>query len=234
MSVASSQAVAADFRLPRSVTWQDADAKRTLVISQPHLDADLWAQYGRGAETSFRRHQVESALDFDALHSGADTVMFLAVVDDTGNAVAGVRAKGPLKSAEESHAVHEWDGQPGQSAVRKMITDRLPYGVLEMKSAWVGDDDPLRCNRITDALARSGFHMMALLDVQFCMATAAAYVLNRWRSSGGVIAPIPSTPYPDARYQTKMMWWDRRTFVQHAQPEQAAKILTETANLHRL
>jgi hypothetical protein len=84
---------------------------------------------------------------------------------------------------------------------------------------------------LSTALARSGFHMMALLGAQFCMATAAAYVLNRWRSSGGVVAAIPATPYPDERYQTKMMWWNRRDFVHHAESEQVAKILTETEQL---
>ena len=73
--------------------------------------------------------------------------------------------------------------------------------------------------------------MMDLLDVQFCMATAAAYALNRWRSSGGVVAAIPATPYPDERYKTKMMWWNRRDFINHAEPEQVAKILMETAQL---
>jgi hypothetical protein len=80
---------------------------------------------------------------------------------------------------------------------------------------------------LTQALARSGFHAMALMDLQFCMATSAPHVLNRWRSSGGVVAPIPPTPYPDDRYQTRMMWWDRRTFANHAEPAQVSKILTE-------
>jgi len=74
---------------------------------------------------------------------------------------------------------------------------------------------------------------MALIDVQFCMATAASYVLNRWRSSGGVVAGIPATPYPDERYQTKMIWWNRRDFVPHADPAQVATILTETSQLTR-
>ena len=64
------------------------------------------------------------------------------------------------------------------------------------------------------------------------MATAAAHVLNRWRSSGGVVtAGIPAAPYPDERYQTKMMWWDRRDFVNHAEPEQVVKIIKETRHL---
>ncbi len=51
--------------------------------------------------------------------------------------IGGVRAKGPLESAEDSHALVEWAGHPGQAAVRKMINDRVPFGILEMKAAWV-------------------------------------------------------------------------------------------------
>ncbi|HEY7050938.1 MAG TPA: hypothetical protein VH496_02225 [Mycobacterium sp.] len=196
-------------------------------MSQPRLDPQLWATYGGGALRSYRRHGVECALDRPALDSGTDTVMFFVIVDEAERMLGGVRAKGPLRHAEDSHALVEWHEHPAQPAVHKMITDRLPYGVLEMKSAWVSDTAP-HTEGMTNALARSGFHMMALLDAQFCMATAAAYVLNRWRSSGGVIAPIAATAYPDHRYQTKMMWWDRSTFIRHAQPHQAAKIFTET------
>jgi hypothetical protein len=152
------------------------------------------------------------------------------VIDRAEKIVAGVRAKGPLRSAEDSHAVVEWAGQPGQEAVRNMINDRVPFGILEFKSAWA-TDDPDRSPGITTAMARIAFPMMALLDVQFCMATAATYALNRWRTSGGVLAGIPATPYPDERYQTKMMWWNRRDFIKYAEPEQVGKILMETNQL---
>jgi hypothetical protein len=223
-------ASADDFRLDRGFSWRDADTESTLVVAHPSTDRDLWREYARGAQRSYQKHGVECALDLDALRSGDDTVMFFAAIDDAGRMVGGVRAKGPLRSADDSHAVVEWAGQPGESAVRKMISDRVPFGILEMKSAWV-TDNPDRNRSLTTVLARSGFHMMALLDFQFCMATAATYVLNRWRSSGGVVAPIPATPYPDERYQTKMMWWDRRTFANQAEPAQVAKILAEMVHL---
>jgi hypothetical protein len=113
-----------------------------------------------------------------------------------------------------------------------MIADRVPFGILEMKSAFV-TDDPERNKGITRALARSGFHAMAAMDLQFCMATSAPHVLDKWRSSGGVVASIPATPYPDPRYRTKMMWWDRRTFVQHAEPAQVSKIFNEILEMNR-
>ncbi len=215
------------FTLRESLEWYDPDINCTLVVSAPEADRALWTEYADGALRNYRKHGVECALDTGALRSGADTVMFFAVIDDAGRTVAGLRAIGPLRSADDSHAVAEWAGQPGQQVVRNVINDRVPFGVLEMKSAWA-IDDPDRSHRITEAMARSAFHMMALLDNQFCMATAAAYALNRWRSSGGVVSSIPATPYPSERYQTKMMWWDRHDFVHHAKPEQVSKILMET------
>jgi hypothetical protein len=223
-------AIRDEFSLGQGLSWRDPDIGCTLVVSQPSADPDLWSEYSAGAQSSYRRHGVECALDVDALRSGADTTMFFAVVDDDGRVVAGVRAKGPLRSADHAHAVAEWAGQPGQQAVRNMITDRIPFGILEMKSAWVADNPHLK-RILTRALARSGLHMMLILDAQFCMATAATMILNRWRSSGGVVAAIPATPYPDERYRTKMMWWNRRDFFYHAEPDQIAKTIIETKHL---
>lgn len=221
-----------DFRLTQSVSWWDPEAECTLVMSQPSLDRDLWIEYLHGAERSYRKHGVECALDAAAIQDGENTAMFWAAVDSSDKVVGGVRAIGPLTSADDSHAVVEWAGQPGLANVRKMITDRVPFGVLEMKSAFV-TSDPDRNRYVTRTLARSCFHAMAAMEVQFAMATSAPHVLDRWQSSGGVVAPIPATPYPDARYRTKMMWWDRRTFANHADPDQVSKILIEIAAMNR-
>ena len=208
-------------------SWRDPDIDCTLVISHPSADPALWAAYSSGAYRSFRKHGVESALDMEALGSGADTIMFFAVVDDDGEVVGGLRAKGPLRYADESHAVVEWAGRPGQQTVQNMITDRIPFRVLELRSGWV-TDDPRRNRLVTDALARSGLHMLVILDSQFCVATAATFALNGWRSSGGVVADIPATPYPDERYRTRMIWLNRRDFFNYAEPAQVAKTLAET------
>ncbi len=220
------------FSLPKSFSWRDSEINCTLAVAQPSTDPELWSEFVAGAYCSYRKRGVEGVLDVDVMRSGSDTVMFFVVLNDAGRMLAGLRAKGPLRAANDSHAVVEWSGQPSQRAVGDMINDRLPFGVLEMKSGWVAEDAD-RDLDLTAPLARSPFHMMTLIDVQFCMATAASYVLNRWRSSGGVVAGIPATPYPDERYQTKMIWWNRRDFVSHAEPAQVAKILTETSQLAR-
>lgn len=213
--------------------WWDAESECTLVLAQPATEPELWQEYVDGAVHSYQKYGVDVALDLDQLRSGHDTILFFAAIDAKGRVLAGVRAKGPLTSADDSHAVVEWAGQPSLPAVRKMIDDRVPFGVLEMKTAWVTDARE-RNRSLTRVLARAGSHAMAVMDIQFCMATAGAHVLGRWRSSGGVVAEhITPTPYPDERYETQMMWWDRRTFTKFAEPEQVSKMLAEASLLTR-
>lgn len=229
MRPTSVAAAARPFSLGRGFSWPDPAVEGTLVVSQPTADPELWAQYVAGAVSSYRKRGVECALDPDALRDGDDTIMFCAVVGHSGQVVGGYRAIA-LRAAEDSHAVEEWAGQPDQQSVRQMIADRVPYGVLEMKAGWVTDAAG-RNPFLTTALARGCFYMMVMLDFQYTMCTAATAVLNSWRSSGSVVAPIPATPYPTERYRTKLLWWNRRDFFGHAQPDQLAKIICETKEL---
>lgn len=215
------------------IEWWDPDTECTLIASDPTTEPELWAEYVEAARDSYSRHGVERALDLDSLRDPADTSLFLAAIDGTGRMVAGVRAKGPYGEAAESHAIVEWDGQPGLAMVEKLIADRIPFGVVEVKTAWV-TGDPDRNRLLTNALARFPLHSALLLDAQFAMATSAAHVLARWRTTGGLVeSRVPATPYPDERYETKMMWWDRNTFMQHAQPRQISRIASEYRLLAR-
>lgn len=212
-------------------SWWDSEIDCELVLARPEDEPQLWSDYVDGAIRSYRRHGVEDALDLELLRSGGDTALFFAVVDRDQRMLAGVRAKTPLSDPSESHAVVEWAGQPGLKAMQKMISNRIPFGVVEMKAAWV-DDPRKRSQSLASAIARSGFHVLRRLDVQFLMATAGEHVLNSWRSSGGRVAEeIPPTPYPDERYQTRMMWWDRNTVLTHADPGQVSKMLQEAPAL---
>lgn len=219
--------------LRKGISWFDSDTGCTVVVSTPSADPALWHDFVDGAARSYHRHGIETALDMDSLLDEANTQLFHVAVNDAGAIMGGIRAKGPLESAEESHAIVEWKDGPGQRTVRKMLTDRLPFGVVEMKTAWM-TDDPNRSRSLGNTLARTPFSAMALLDAQFVVATAGAHVLSRWRTSGGVVATkVPATPYPDDRYRTKMMWWDRSTFTNDAAPEQVSKIFNEMSILVR-
>src|SRR3954452_10531356 len=128
---------AAPLCLDGSIEWSDPDTECTLVVSEPKSEPTLWAEYVRGAQDSYRKHGVERALDQASLRHPSETSLFLGAVDQSGRMVAGVRAKGPYLDADESHATIEWAGQPGLPTVRKLIADRIPFGVVEIKTAWV-------------------------------------------------------------------------------------------------
>ncbi len=166
--------------LDEGISWFDSDTGCSVVVSTPAADPALWADFVDGAARSYHRHGIERALDMNSLTDESNTQLFHAVVNDAGDIMGGIRAKGPLDSPEESHAIVEWEDRPGLRTVRKMLSDRLPFGVVEMKTAWMSDD-PGRSRGISSTLARSPFTTLALLDAQFVVATAGSHVLNRWR-----------------------------------------------------
>jgi hypothetical protein len=211
--------------LGRIGCW-DPLAECTIIMATPTAEPELFAHYHRGAVESYARFGVADALDADMGRCADDTALFWVLTDLGGVVVGGVRAKGPLLVPEDSHALIEWAGHDGESAVREMIATRIPHGIIEMKAAWLAKE-PSGGRQRAKMIARSGFHAMAVYDIDYCMATSAAHILQQWSSSGGVIAAIPATPYPDARYATKMMWWDRRTFSAHGDPEQVDAIHRE-------
>lgn len=225
------------------VSIWDPRAETTMIMARPDAEPGLFARYFRGAVASYARFGVSDAIETDLGRFAADTMVFWALTDIDGKVVGGVRAKGPLRTPEDSHALTEWAGQPGEQAVRDVITERADAGVLELKSAWIAgqgsgrdDDDPdARAQRRhrTRMIARCGMHAMAAFGVDYCMATSAEHVLRQWCSSGAVMSPIPATPYPDGRYRTKMLWWDRRTFTVHGEADQVSATFHEMALVRR-
>lgn len=180
------------------------------VAAPPHAVPDLWHEYISGAVRAYRHFGVESALEYERVHTGESTALFHAALDARGVVVGGLRAQGPYRRAEESHALREWTTPEETDRIRRMIEARIPAGVIEAKAAWVAEELPHR-RELTLALAQMGARFMDLLDARFMMATAADSVLELWKTCGGVVDyRIPATPYPDARYRTRLMWWDRR------------------------
>jgi hypothetical protein len=173
---------------------------------------------------------VESAVEYENIRDGNSTALFFAALADEDNVVGGMRAQGPYDTAEQSHAMIEWAGRRGQSDVRQRISARIPFGVVEMKTGWVSDCAPRR-RELTQALARVFVHSMTILDVQFAFGTVATHAVDRWKTTGGLVASLSPVPYPDDRYLTTMMWWDRATFADHAEPSQVRRIVTESAQL---
>ncbi|PXW35290.1 UNVERIFIED_CONTAM: hypothetical protein DES50_101235 [Williamsia faeni] len=213
----------------RDFTAQVIDERSgiTLTVGTPRSVPDVWVDYLNGARRSYAKHGVEMALEYDDVVRGECTTLFYAALDHTGSVIGGVRAKGPYFNAHDSHALLEWAGQPGLGMVIDAIDSRLDDGVVEMKTAWAADGPAAAA--VAGMLARVALPTMTLTGARYIMATAADHVLRRWESSGGRVAEhIPASPYPDARYQTSLMWWDRHRIAIDADPKVLAHMVQDT------
>src|ERR1700677_3610597 len=95
------------FRLSGRLSWRDPDIEATLVLSQPDVDPDLWDEFARSAEHSYRKHGVEGAPGGGAPRHGFDPFNVFAGDRRGRRMLAGLRAKGPLRSADDLHAMVE-------------------------------------------------------------------------------------------------------------------------------
>ncbi|WP_090478327.1 hypothetical protein [Nakamurella panacisegetis] len=129
--------------------------------------------------------------------------------------------------------MQEWAGREGAAALHAEINARLPGGVIEMKTGWVEDTAAHRRD-LTDALARIFVHALRLTGARYALGAVAQHAVRRWQTTGGVNSQgVHPVPYPDDRYLTVPMWWDRDTYAQLAIADQLPRLLDESAQLDR-
>ncbi|QNK81083.1 hypothetical protein [Nakamurella sp. PAMC28650] len=191
-------------------SYEDAGSGRTFVVARPADEPALWQDYFRGARRNYRRYGVEQAVNFDEAATGESTAVFVAAVDPNGQVVGGLRAQGPFSRVEQVYALREWAGRKGTDQLRKELVQRMDEGVVEIKAVWV-EHGAARHGELTTTMSRAFVHVLRLLQVRYALCTAASHALPRWRSSGGVVSTgVSPVPYPDERYLTWLMWWDRQ------------------------
>jgi hypothetical protein len=165
------------------------------------------------------------------VRDGRSTALFVAAIDAAGHVSGGLRAQGRLTRPEQAHAIREWAGRPGTAEMQTQIAQRLPSGVVEVKAVWV-DPDAEAKTALTEALARAFVHTMDMLHARYALCTAAGHAVARWQTSGGVVAgDIPWVAYPDERYRTMLMWWDRTAIPQLISTAQMAALNRESRQL---
>ena len=150
-----------------------------------------------------------------------------------GKVVGGARVQGPYTRAPQAYALREWADRDGTDVLRRQITRRLDDGVVEVKAVWV-DNTAARHHELTTAMARIFVHAMTLSRVRYAFCTAASHAVPRWQSSGGVVSTdVAPVAYPDERYLTMLLWWDRQNFDQSISNEQRRAIARESSQLVR-
>jgi hypothetical protein len=199
-------------------------------VHRPSSAPVRWRSYLEGAEARYRSHGVLPALDRPTLEDGsAVSLVFVAVAPDD-RVVGGIRVHGPLRDTSEAFALAELAGHPRLCEVDALVSERIYDGLVEVKGAWVAAD--AAAPGLSDALARCHVHAMAWFGVRWAMCTCADTIAPRWSSSGGrpdgELAPVP---YPDRRFRTILLWWDRLSLARRATPEQWASTVAEAEQL---
>ncbi|WP_395727638.1 hypothetical protein [Nakamurella sp.] len=203
----------------------------SIVVARPDAEPQLWEDYLSGALSSYRKYGVERVLEYEKVAPGETTTLFMPIVDPNGAVVGGVRVQGPYQDPDEAHALVEWDGRAGARALRRHLASRVPAGVVEMKTGWVSDD--IRAKHIlADAIARTPMHAMHLLDIRFALCTVADHAVRRWCASGAQCSEdVRPVAYPDDRYQTAPIWWDRATVPARIEKDHLVSLLDEQVQL---
>lgn len=225
--------IAAESLRTATPTFWEPQSEVRFEFHRPYERPDLWQQYLDGAVDSYRQHGVEHVLELDNVRGGEGTAYFMVGIDLSDKMVAGTRFQGPLLTPEQAHVTKEWRGQFGADVVDRVLRDRLPFGAVEIKASWVDPETPQR-SAVTDAVARSYIHILDLLDIRFSFGSAAVHALKRWQKNAGqLVDGLEPIPFPDDRYLTNMLWWDRETVDAHLAPEQLLSVESERFQLRR-
>ena len=213
--------------------YDDPSSGYRFVAARPAQQRPLWLAYLDGAQRSYRKHGVESVLEYDQVVDGANTSLFFVALHRSGAVVGGMRAQGPYTDVDQAHAITEWAGRPGTEQLRREIEVRIPDGLIEMKTGWVEDYTENR-RELTDALARIFVHSLRLLNVRHAIGTVGQHALRRWLSCGGVVCDsVQPVAYPGNGYRTVLMSWDSHHFAALASPRQLPKLTSEAAQLQQ-
>jgi hypothetical protein len=222
---ATRYALGASFIDPISGLWFVADA--------PASNPEAWKGYLDGAEAAYRTYGVERVLDRGGLEDGGSTSLFWRAVTIDGEVVAGIRCHGPIVESSEVYAFGELAGHPRLDELRWVVWARRQLGVVEMKGAWVSVSLG-QTEGLSSALARCCIHSMDWFAARYALCTSSTHSLKAWASTGcRAMDGYDPVPYPDTRYATVPMWWDRHRSVGLATGKQARLLATEAEQLVR-
>jgi nitroreductase len=201
-----------------------------IVAGHPGEAPRRWRAYLDGATARYRHHGVESALERDRVEDGRTVSLFWVALD--GNrVVAGLRCHGPLASPTEARALVELGDHPHLADVHADLEAAVDQGVVEIKGAWV-ELNHASSPALSQALARCHLHSMEWFAARFAICTAPTHAQRVWCTAGAVCADhLAPVAYPDARFATRLLWWDRHQVAARAEAAQLRLFATEAAEL---
>ena len=213
-----------------SASFVDDRSGLRIEAHRPCDRADLWRAYLDGAEAEYRRHGLSHVLAREELEDGGTAALFYVARDHDGRVAGGLRCHGPLQRPGDAQALRELAGHTDLSVVHDLVAGRLASGVVEIKGVWVHPD--FRHRGLSAAMARCYVHAMDAFGARYAICTCSDTTAVRWQSSGGrAAADLAPVPYPDERYRSLLLWWDRDVLAELADADQWQRIADEREQL---
>ena len=193
---------------------------------------DLWKVYLNEAEGIFRSRGFEGTLRRLELEEGNDVSLFLLGFDPEGNAVAGVRFHGPLEGPHQAAIIDEMASSPEIGVIHDLIDQEIRLGAVEVKGAW-SKGAAVVGSRLLTAISRSVTHGLNWLGAEFAIAAVSDTLMPVGTVTGGVQVGTHWVPFPDERYRTIAISWQRGRTYELATPENQQAYRREAEQLLR-
>ncbi len=193
---------------------------------------DLWKVYLNEAEGIFRSRGFEGTLRRVELEEGNGVPLFILGFDSDGAAVAGVRFHGPLEGSYQAAIIEEMATSPEISIIHDLIEQEIRLGALEVKGAWSKGASVVG-TRLLSAISRSVTHGMNWLGAEFAIAAVSDTLMPVGDVTGAIQVGTEWVPFPDERYRTVAVSWQRGRTYELSTPENQQAYRREAEQLLR-
>jgi hypothetical protein len=199
-------------------------------VYSPASHPQQWRTYLEGAENIYHQRGLADGSAWRALENGDGVGLFFVATNESGEAIAGIRFHGPLRSIDEAATLTEMASSSEIEDIRAVIASRLDDGIIEMKGMWALGKSVTGV-ALSDALVRTHLVAMQWLGAAYVYNTSAERQIELGRRCG--VATIWDVPvfYPDERYKTVAMTFEYEATLDLCQPSHRVAHLSDLAQL---
>ena len=213
-------------------SFLDQDSGVRFEGHHPLERPDLWKIYLNEAEGKYRSHGFEGTLRRQELEDGHDVPLFFLGFNAEGEPVAGVRFHGPLEGSHQAFLMEEMIDSPEIEDIQALIEREIRLGTIEVKGAW-SKGAAVTGVRLIAAITRSVTHAMNWLGTEFAIAAVSDTLEEVGTPAGGRKFGMASVPYPDERYRTICVSWERSRSYELCTPPHQQALRRENEELLR-
>ena len=188
---------------------------------------DLWRRYLDDAEGKYRSYGFESTLRRRELEEGRGVPLFFVGFAPDGEPVAGLRFHGPLENRWGAALMEELATLPEIDEIGDLIDREVRLGVIEAKGASVLGV------RMVATISRMMTHAATWLGAERTIAAVSDQLIPVGKVAGGEVLSRNWVPFPDERYRTYAVTWQRGRTYDLADDENRRALRREAEQLAR-